>query len=147
MRNNMKTKDKDKLIKIYKNLQCSKKQYRNINFNLHPNEKSSLTRIKVGKDTKHLHPKTGKRFTIKGKQVVNSQQELEKEIINQNKKHFAQSKGSPFTVSPLDSICRNGYKVQSKDGTPLKLPPNTFAETFDIMEILCQKYNQELPPW
>ena len=97
---NIKCKDKEKRIRIYRALQCQKKRFRRINRNIHPKTQSSLTRIEVGKVLDYIHPKTGKVVSIRNTKIIDSKSKLEQAIIGQNKKHFAPSHGDPLHHTP-----------------------------------------------
>jgi hypothetical protein len=84
-----------------------------------------------------LHPGTGKVVTNKTIKLVDTRKALEGAIIQRNRRHFAQAKGTPFTEEPLSRIgAENEYNVHTdSDGQEIRTPDNSFIEIHTVMEL------------
>ena len=124
-RTDYKQKDKDKAIKAYKRLQTESQQYKRIDRVLKDNDHTPLTRIEIGDRITTINPVTGE-ASVSEEEIITiySQEALENAIIDRNKKHFSQAKGTPFTLKPLSDITNHNFNL-TPDGIDItdQLPP------------------------
>ena len=142
----------DKLIK-------SNGVHANIRKVLSPYSQQMLTKVKIIKETVHLNPSTGETIYIdpqSNKQsktptfvTIDSKQELEKAILNRNKKHCAQAKHTPWNTFPLNQIgSSNNYNpFVNANKEEIQLPPKSFIETKLILELLRDEDKLRYPKW
>ena len=72
-------------------------------------------------------------MVLKGKQLIDTRAELENAIIIRNQRHFAQAKGTPFTMLPLKHIHQQNFDTK---GIPTRQESGGFAETKLVIQIL-----------
>jgi hypothetical protein len=115
-----------------------------------PRNSAPLTKVESVTTTSHLHPVTGKVIGNSTIKIVDTQKALEESIIPQNKEHFAQADGTPFTRPPLTHIgSANGYTNVFTDaaGKEIRLPDTTFIETSTVLEIIRERQREPGPEW
>jgi hypothetical protein len=71
---------------------------------LKPASFSTLTKVELVTSREFIHPTTGAWHMITPKTTIDTRKELEAAIIQRNRRHFAQSQGTPFTKPPLQFI-------------------------------------------
>ena len=138
----------EKAIKeIDKQLRCNG-TYTRIRKLITPNIYQSLLKVEIIKESIHLDPNSGKTIyidPITNQSVqdptvitIDTKEELEKAILQRNKRHFAQAKNTPWNQEPLNYIGEhNGYNLfKTSDDKDIQLPPDAFIETKTMLEIL-----------
>jgi hypothetical protein len=105
--------------------------------------------VKLVTSREFIHPATGARHTITEQTTINTRKELEAAIIQRNRRHFAQSQGTPFTKPPLQFInSENGFNVyRDADDHEVVLPDVTFIETATVIDILKERAHNPTTEW
>ena len=98
-------------------------------------------------DTIYIDPETNRRVLAPTVLTIDTKKELEQQILDRNRNHFAQAKNTPWHQPPLNNIGRhnnfNLFKI--KDKATIELPENTFMETKLILEMLqAEQLNNKL---
>jgi hypothetical protein len=116
---------------------------------LRPAASSTLTKVELVTSREHIHPDTGARHTITKTATIDTRQELEDAIIRRNRRHFAQSEGTPFTRPPLKFInSDNGFNVyRDSNDQDVVLPDDAFIETTTVIEILKERAHNPTTEW
>jgi hypothetical protein len=92
--------------------QADNQMYGRIRASIRPTQSAPLTKVELVEESKHVHPTTGERVTLRKVLTVDTKRELETAIIARNKRHFPQATGTPWTQFPLKHVgSNNGYNV------------------------------------
>jgi hypothetical protein len=94
-----------------------------------------------------IDPITGEQRNINNVEVIDTRGELEKRILQRNKRHFSQAEGTPYTKDPLNKMTPANALADfsDADGKPLQLPAGNFLETRTVMQILQEELSNPPP--
>jgi hypothetical protein len=94
-----------------------------------------------------LDPATGTCRDLKNVEVIDTRDELEKRILQRNKRHFTQPEETPYTQAPLNKMTSENALADffDADGKPLTLPAGTFVETTTVMQIIQEELSNPPP--
>jgi hypothetical protein len=130
-------------------ISCQLKQsshFGNIKHALRPCTQSSLSKVHVTTSLTSINPDTGETEKTNHVQVIDAKAELEAHILERNKRHFTQAKGTPFTQHPLKEMhAGNAQSYFDASGQPLGLPAGTFPETTSVLQLLREAM-EDIPP-
>ena len=120
----------------------TQQNFGNVKNTIKPTDHNPLTRSEIGEKVTRINPETGKTEIISDTtQIIDTQEELEASIINRNKKHFAQAKGTPFTEAPLKDIGKHEFNLNcDENNNPIELPDGYYQETHEVINLLKEKH-------
>jgi hypothetical protein len=141
--------DEERAVKNLDKQLKDNRRFARITRTLTPAVSFTLTKVELVTSREHIHPATGARHTITKTATIDTHRELEDAIIRWNRRHFAQSEGTPFTRPPLKFInSDNGFNVyRDSNDQNVVLPDDAFIETTTVIEILKERAHNPTTEW
>jgi hypothetical protein len=125
------------------------KRFARISRTLKDQTAQALTKVEIVTPREYVHPRSGHRHVFHDTATIDVRHEFEAAIIAQNKRHFAQAKGTPFTQPPLKFInSTTGFNVYTDaDDNEIQLPDTAFVKTATVMDILRARAKNPTTEW
>jgi hypothetical protein len=125
------------------------RRFARIAWTLKPNMSPALTKVETVFTREYVHPRTGERHSIHTTTTIDVRKELEAAIITDNKRHFAQEQGTPFTHPPLQHLhSDNEFNVyKDANDNDIVLPNTAFVENTTVLEILRERADNPTTKW